>query len=88
MHKFCADVYIKAIVTAQIWAYATFGYTPDPLRLIDELAMAAMKVMSTFSCQNISNTMWCPPSSTTFPDPSPPPPPCTCNLFEFEYRMH
>lgn len=48
---------MRAIIL-QIWAYATFGYTPNPSSLIDELAMAAMKVMPTFSCQNISNTMW------------------------------
>ena len=42
-----------------MWAYATFGYKPAPESLIDELEAAALRILPTFSCQNISNTMWC-----------------------------
>ncbi len=42
-----------------MWAYATFGYKPTPESLIDELEAAALRILPTFSCQNISNTMWC-----------------------------
>ena len=43
----------------QMWAYATFGYKPTPESLVDELEAAALRILPTFSCQNISNTMWC-----------------------------
>jgi hypothetical protein len=48
-------------VASQMWAYATFGYKPAPESLIDELEAAALRILPTFSCQNISNTMWCGP---------------------------
>ena len=47
------------LVAVQMWAYATFGYKPAPESLIYELEAAALRILPTFSCQNISNTMWC-----------------------------
>jgi len=54
----CVDTH-PHICLLQIWAYATFGYKPTPESLIDELEAAALRILPTFSCQNISNTMWC-----------------------------